>query len=133
MGRHFEFVLQVAVILRLAQAIDGKRPIEAGRADLVGVEGGGGGEYHRSGFRISLVQLNAPDFSSRLRSCAGLSPRSGCRFRKTNYRSPVAEAVVVERGESGDGDGIRNAGGVDVGGVGGTAIESELEFIRQRR
>src|SRR5580704_3747616 len=78
----FEFVLDVTEILGFAQAVDGQRSVQAGRADLVGVEGAGGGKYDCACFCVALIQLDAPNLHPGFQCVPSLNPGQVIDFRE---------------------------------------------------
>ena len=88
------------------------------------------GKYHRSGFRVPLVQLNAPNLDSGFQRVPTLNP---CKV--VDFGEGVADAgaylVVIQSGKAGNRDCVGYSRLIDVESVGGAAVITELELVHE--
>ena len=89
----------------------------------------GGGIHDCSRLGVSLIQSNAPHLHSRLDRMALLDPRQVVDFGK-RIAYPDTDAVVIQSRKIGrNRDGVRNSGLINVSGIGGAAVITELDLI----
>ena len=127
-----ELILEVTVILGLAQAVDWQGTIQSRRTHLVFVERREGGICDCSSFGVPLVHLNASNLNADFERVPVFDPR-----RVVNVGEGVAGAdansVVIQTGKTGNRDYVGYPRLIDVVSVRGAAIKTELQLVHQGR